>query len=147
MNTIPVKGVESAGGVIINNDSVLLIRGRSSTVVGFPKGKIEKGESREEAAIREVREETGYEARIVGHLDSSQYQFTDPKGTVVDKIVHYFLMELTDSTAHPQQLQKGEDFEVQWVPLSEALLHITFAESRHIYKLALGRRSNNSTDS
>ena len=59
----------------------------------FPKGKLEDGETVEEAALREVREETGLECRIIRLLAVTRYNYRTRNGRLKPKAVHYFVME------------------------------------------------------
>jgi 8-oxo-dGTP diphosphatase len=59
----------------------------------FPKGGLDEGESVEEAALREVLEETGLRCRIIRKLDETRYIYKTKRGAVRPKVVHYFLME------------------------------------------------------
>ncbi len=69
----------SAGGAVVNGErEVLLVRTRTlqgDDVWTFPKGIVEKGEKSPDAALREVREETGYRCEIESELPTSQYWF------------------------------------------------------------------------
>lgn len=66
---------------------VLLLRDRMGYWV-FPKGHVDQGESFEQAAIREVREETGIQARVVSALSPTRY--TNHRG--IQREIHWFLM-------------------------------------------------------
>ncbi|PZA08666.1 MULTISPECIES: NUDIX hydrolase [unclassified Meiothermus] len=80
--------VVGAGGVVLNQaGEVLLLRDRMGYWV-FPKGHVDQGESFEQAAIREVREETGIQARVVSALSPTRY--TNHRG--IQREIHWFLM-------------------------------------------------------
>lgn len=81
----------SAGGVVIKDKSEVLLIKNPSNIWTFPKGHIEKGETKEEAAIREVKEETNIDAEIVTYLGEISYFFTW-QGVKVYKTVYFFLM-------------------------------------------------------
>jgi len=89
----------SAGGIVYRKGDegveIVLVRRHAENLVALPKGKLDPGESLQEAAVREVREETGLEVEVVTELSSVQYWFTDREGERVDKVVHFFLMEVT----------------------------------------------------
>jgi 8-oxo-dGTP pyrophosphatase MutT (NUDIX family) len=113
----------SAGGVLIRRSQdgpeVLLASRRTrrgDLVWGLPKGLIEEGESAEEAAVREVREETGHSGRIVEPLGEVAYWFVweDER---IRKTVHFFLME--ESGEEPGDRDQEME-EVRWYPLSRA---------------------------
>jgi 8-oxo-dGTP pyrophosphatase MutT (NUDIX family) len=87
--------IVAAGGIIVDDEGrVLVVHRPHYDDWSFPKGKVDKGESIEAAAIREVREEAGLECEIVGRLSSSHYAYTTRKGEVKPKVVHYFLMKV-----------------------------------------------------
>ncbi|WP_018465102.1 NUDIX hydrolase [Calidithermus timidus] len=84
----PSERVLGAGGVVFNPaGEVLLIRDRMGYWV-FPKGHLDEGESPEQAALREVREETGIEGEVLGNLPSTRY--TNNRG--VEREIRWFLM-------------------------------------------------------
>lgn len=100
----------------------------------LPKGHIEKGESKEEAALREVKEETGIEARIVGDLREVVYFYKRPKQGLTRKSVYYYLMEaLTYDLGGPN----WEVFESRWVPMSEAGDLLSYANDKQTVQQAL----------
>src|SRR5258708_9304779 len=86
----------SAGGVVFKkeNDKVLVLVARHSGHHGwvFPKGWIEKGESKETTALREVREETGITGKIIQPLKEVTF-FYQMSGEKIKKTVSYFVME------------------------------------------------------
>ena len=80
----------SAGGVLLKNGEVLLAL-NSSNVWTFPKGLVEEGESAQDAAVREVQEETGIKGRVIKPLGYIEYWYLW-EGVKVKKRVDYFLM-------------------------------------------------------
>lgn len=95
----------SCGGVVIFRGKILLLyknfRNRYEGWV-LPKGTIEKGETYQETALREVKEETGVNARINEYVGKSEYSFSIP-GDVVEKEVHWFLMASDSYYSRPQR--------------------------------------------
>lgn len=96
------KIVKAGGGIVINEDDEVLMIHR----LGFwdlPKGKIEKGESQEEAAIREVQEETGIENIDLQDLIHTTYHtYTSKKGNKILKVSYWYIMKTTDIDLTPQ---------------------------------------------
>ena len=99
----------------------------------LPKGKIESGETAEEAAVREVAEEVGLESRIVGDLGSVRYVYSE-SSTRVSKQVHYFLMEWVP--AEPRELD-GEMERVYWCSIPEAQRALSFETEQRVMRGAL----------
>jgi len=128
----------SAGGVVLKDGKVLVIKSPSRLSTEFPKGTIEPGESLELTALREVEEETGYRVNILDDLGGSTFDFTSQEdGINYRKTVFYFLMELADDNAPLQNLQNGEDFESCWLTIDEAEKHLTYDDARLILSKAL----------
>lgn len=102
---------------------------------GLPKGNIEPGESKEEAAVREVLEETGLEAEVVEPLGDSRY-FYVWEGDRIRKVVHFFLMRATggDISRHDHEME-----DVRWFPAAEALDEAAYDGEREILRRAAGR--------
>ena len=123
----------SAGGIVVRyeSDQPWLVVGsrrreRDGRTWTLPKGTPNAGETREQTALREVREETGLEVRITGPLDSIEYWFVQ-SGTRIHKTVHYFLMEPVggDLAAHDHEFD-----EVRWIPFASAPSMLTFETER-----------------
>lgn len=132
----------SAGGIVVRYDADrpwLVVgsrrRERDGRTWTLPKGTPDEGETREQTALREVREETGLEVRITGPLDSIDYTFVQ-SGRRIHKTVHYFLMEPTggDLAAHDHEFE-----EVRWIRFDEAASVLTFETERALVAEA-GRR-------
>jgi 8-oxo-dGTP diphosphatase len=125
----------SAGGVVVRDGEVLLVRAKNlkgEPVWVFPKGLIEEKETPREAAVREVLEETGYEAEILRPLGSTTYWFVRD-GRRVKKTVDWFLMR-------PVQKVKDHDLEVDevaWVPFGEALERLSYKSDRELLRRAM----------
>lgn len=127
----------SAGGVVLRRgrrgDEVVLCGRRDPLRWALPKGTPDPGETREQTALREVREETGLDVEIVRRLDSIQYWFLRTSdGARCHKTVHYYLMTPTggDLSRHDDEF----DF-VQWFPLCQAIDAMTYPnEARLVEK-------------
>lgn len=116
----------AAGGLVLrkadSGTQVLLIHDRYGHV-GFPKGHLEPGETWEEAAIREILEETGIKSRIISLLGDIEYPI-ERKGSTVRKQVRLFLLEAIDEQAEPVH-QANEVQNAQYFIWEDALqLHL-----------------------
>jgi 8-oxo-dGTP pyrophosphatase MutT (NUDIX family) len=109
------EGVESSPGAARDYE-VVLVGETISDLWVLPKGTPLAGETPEQTAVREVREETGIEPRIVGDLGSIQYWFTR-KGVRFKKEVKHYLMRAVggDIAAHDHEYA-----EARWFPIDEA---------------------------
>jgi 8-oxo-dGTP pyrophosphatase MutT (NUDIX family) len=139
MPRYPTRRATSAGGVVCDDRDgrrwVLLIARRSAAGVPqwtLPKGGIEEGESDEEAALREVREETGHGALIGPLLGTIDYWFVwRPDQVRYHKFVHYFLMETDGNPPGPRD---DEAESVEWVPLDVALVRLAHRNERNLVR-------------
>ncbi len=130
----------SAGGVVLAelrpDAPVALVAHRSargSLQWTLPKGAQEPGESVEQTALREVREETGLEAELVGALDTIDYWFVwAPEQTRYHKFVHYFLMRAVggDFTEHDHEME-----DAAWFEPAQAREQMSFANERRLLDL------------
>jgi 8-oxo-dGTP pyrophosphatase MutT (NUDIX family) len=123
----------SAGGIVIRFTGGLpeLVVGRRSrsrdgVTWTLPKGTPNPRETTEETALREVREETGLDVRIVRPFDGIEYFFVQGR-TRIHKTVHYFLMVPAggDLDRHDHEFD-----EVRWVGFDEAAGLLTFETER-----------------
>jgi ADP-ribose pyrophosphatase YjhB (NUDIX family) len=129
----------SAGGIVVrNSDSILQLvvgrrkREREGETWTLPKGTPIPGETLEETALREVREETGLAVRIVSPLDSIKYTFVQ-RGFRIHKTVHYFIMEPIGGgfEDHDHEFE-----EVRWISFDEASSMLSFETERALVSLA-----------
>ena len=103
----------SCGGVVIFRGKVLLLyKNYKNKYEGWvlPKGTVEKGEERDETALREVKEETGVSASIIKYVGKSNYTF-NTAFDVVNKDVHWYLM-MSDSYYSKPQISEISSLEV-----------------------------------
>ena len=131
------RNEHSSGGAVIRTDHgtshVALIATRGKTRWGLPKGAVAPGETSEQAALREVLEETGLQAEIVKPLDTIEYFFR-AGDTLIHKRVDFYLMRYVGGTMTPQ-LSEVDD--VEWVELSEAIRRASFESERKLLETAL----------
>lgn len=131
--------VTSAGGVVLrqngNGLEVLLCGRNADKLWALPKGTPEKGESLEQAARREVREETGVEVEQDGIVGEIRYWFSRPQeGVRYFKTVRHYLFHPIggDTSAHDDEFD-----EVRWWPVQEALRLLTYENEARILRKAL----------
>lgn len=135
----PVQREVSAGGVVYRRQGddievVLASRRtrRGDIAWGLAKGGIEQDESLEDAAVREVLEETGYSAEIEASLGDTRY-FYVWEDTRISKTVHFFLMRCTggDPDARDDEME-----EIRWFPLERALKRAAYRGEREVLERA-----------
>ncbi len=130
----------SAGVIVYYNDIVndqpvrmyLLLNYRRG-YWDLPKGKLEKGETNLQAAIRELKEETGLEAHILeGFEQSLSYMFKDSDGELVQKTVVFFV-----GRASTRQVTLSyEHLSYKWLPYKEAVQELTYPNAQQILSMA-----------
>ena len=102
----------------------------------IPKGHLEQDETSEQAAIREVFEETGLEAEILQHLGEVNYQFIQD-GAKISKTVHVYLMQQTGGELSFDKDPHKEASELEWVQVSELLARLSHGNEKRIAKVAI----------
>ena len=102
----------------------------------IPKGHLEADETFEQAALREVREETGLVAEIITHLGEVNYQFIQD-GKRIAKTVHVYLMQQTGGELSFEHDPHKEASELEWVPVSELLARLSHGNEKRIAKMAI----------
>jgi len=128
----------SAGGLLFNNGNVLLIHWdppRSS--YDFPKGTIEPNETPEQACVREVLEETGYDTKIVEFIGQTHYEYDWTDGTHHVKTVDYFLLKNTHLSESAPKREAHETFQNVWVDVDKAMDLLTRDVDKEILFKAL----------
>jgi 8-oxo-dGTP pyrophosphatase MutT (NUDIX family) len=123
----------SAGGVVMRQgrgEPLFLLIRDSYGHWGFPKGHLERGESSEHAAVREVGEETGLtDLRVLGSIATIEWRFRF-RGRLVHKRCEFFLMESSTAMTRPQ---KSEGITAcRWAPASEAFSLIGYENARGV---------------
>jgi 8-oxo-dGTP diphosphatase len=125
------REVHAAGGVIVRDGRIAVVHRPHREDWSLPKGKLEKGESFEEAAVREIREETGYEVTLGEALTDVRYE--DHKGR--PKVVKYWLMSIVggDFAAN------DEVDELRWLAPNDAIALLTYDNDHEIVREAAER--------
>lgn len=111
----------------------LVIKSKAHGDWGFPKGHMEKGESEQETAKREVLEETGLSVTLIDEFRTT-VEYTMPNG--IPKEVVYYIGKA--SAEHAVKIQQEEIREYKWLKFNEILRLITFENTREVL-----RRVNN----
>ncbi|HET9117505.1 MAG TPA: NUDIX hydrolase [Pseudonocardiaceae bacterium] len=127
----------SAGGLVVDTQTgraavIGRLDRRGRLLWSLPKGHVEDGETVEQAAVREVAEETGIDGAVVAALGSIDYWFV-AEDRRIHKTVHHFLLralggELSDADV--------EVTEVAWVPLADLPARLAYADERRLVQRA-----------
>lgn len=154
---MPLKRVFSAGGIVLRLASlaqdessgnrrweVLVTQHSGHKGWEFPKGHLGVGETSEQAAVREVEEETGVKAEIVEKVDKIEYFYFDPtslsdgelrgargKGEKVLKTVVYFLMKYV---GEGEATTADEVSDMVWLPVDEVEDRLTFKDTKELWR-------------
>jgi len=125
----------SAGGLVVDTahdpPRAVLIgkRDRSGQLLwSLPKGHVETGETAEQAAAREIEEETGIRARLIAPLGEIDYWFVFA-GRRIHKTVHHFVFAPVDGELSDGDIEIDA---VEWVPLSEVAGRLAYADERQL---------------
>jgi 8-oxo-dGTP pyrophosphatase MutT (NUDIX family) len=130
----------SAGGVVVRGDEVIVIvpvkrDASGNRVLGLPKGHPNGDETAEQAATREVAEETGVTAELIDRLGDTRYTY-ERKGRRMAKRVDFFLFRYVsgDVGDHDHEIE-----DARWMPLEEAARSLTYTGEREMVARALSR--------
>jgi len=129
------KEHSSGGAVLVVRDGavhVAMIATRGRTRWGLPKGALSGNETSEQAALREVQEETGIDGAVIKPLETIEYFFR-ARDTLIQKSVDFYLMRYLGGTLTPQ-LSEVDD--VEWVPLTEAITRASFDSEKRLLRRA-----------
>ncbi|MEO8277095.1 MAG: NUDIX hydrolase [Thermoanaerobaculia bacterium] len=120
----------SAGGLVVRGDEVLLIATAGGRRWQLPKGHLESGEIPEQAAVREIREETGVTGTIVAALSGVDYTFIERGAHRIRKHVDYFLLEYESGSE--ANFEPREVVVARWFPWAEAISRLSHANDRKV---------------
>jgi 8-oxo-dGTP pyrophosphatase MutT (NUDIX family) len=130
----------SAGGVVVADGQVITIvpvkrAADGRRVLGLPKGHLDGDETPEDAARREVAEETGVDAEIVEQLGDVRYRY-DRRGRAVNKVVRFYLFRYRsgDVADHDHEIE-----EARWMPLPQAVEELSYDGEREMVRRAMSR--------
>jgi 8-oxo-dGTP pyrophosphatase MutT (NUDIX family) len=141
MSTEPHGDEFSAGGVVVRGEEMIAIvpvkrSADGGRVLGLPKGHPDGDETPEQAAVREIAEETGVTARLIELLGDVEYRY-ERKGRRVHKVVRFFLFEYErgDLGDHDHEIEEAE-----WLPLADAATRLTYEGEREMVRRAISQR-------
>jgi 8-oxo-dGTP pyrophosphatase MutT (NUDIX family) len=120
----------SAGGLVVRGATILLISTQQGRRWQLPKGHIEDGETSEQTAVREVREETGVTGRVVAALPEIEYWYVEKGNLRIHKRVDYFLLEY--ESGDPADFDAREVSGAGWFGWDEGLAKLSFDNERRV---------------
>jgi 8-oxo-dGTP pyrophosphatase MutT (NUDIX family) len=131
----------SAGGLVVSTErklraAVIARRNRAGRLEWcLPKGHLEGSETPEQAAIREIAEETGIIGEILARLGSIDYWFTG-EDRRVHKVVHHFLLKAVGGDLSVAGDPDGEAEDVAWIPVTELSKRLAYPNERRLAEAA-----------
>lgn len=136
---LPKVEETSAGGLVVDRTGPTLrvaligrLDRRGRLLWSLPKGHLEAGESAQDAAVREVEEETGIRGRVVAALGTIDYWFVADDRRI-HKTVHHYLLEASGGRLSDTDIEVDE---VAWVPLGELGDRLAYAGERRLAETA-----------
>lgn len=120
---------KSCGAIIFNEDKVLVVK-QTSGFYGFPKGHVEIGETEKETAIRETKEETGLDIKIISDKRYTQSYIVKEN---VHKDVVFFIAKLENNN---EKRQVEEIEEILWIDINEVENILTYDSLKELWKEA-----------
>jgi 8-oxo-dGTP pyrophosphatase MutT (NUDIX family) len=135
----PDERETSYGGVVVRGGDTIVITPTGRTVTGLPKGGARRGETAEETAAREVREETGVQVSVRERLGDIRYWYRRG-GKRILKTVHFYLCDYVagDTADHDHEVE-----DARWMPLAEAVTALSFPGEREMIARALSKIAAN----
>ncbi len=139
---LPIVDETSAGGVVVRVEggeayaAVIARRNRAGRLEWcLPKGHLEGSETAEQAAVREVAEETGIHAEVLRHLATIDYWFAGTNRRV-HKVVHHYLLAAVggELTTELDPDQEAED--AAWIPLTDVAGRLAYPNERRVVATA-----------
>jgi 8-oxo-dGTP pyrophosphatase MutT (NUDIX family) len=131
----------SAGGLVVDRNggrpkaAIIGRRDRRGRLLwSLPKGHLESGETAEDAAVREVEEETGIRGRVMAPLGTIDYWFV-AENRRIHKTVHHYLLEASGGELSDDDVEVDE---VAWVPVEELGNRLAYAGERRLAETAAG---------
>ncbi|MDY3802101.1 MAG: NUDIX domain-containing protein [Bacilli bacterium] len=118
---------KSCGAIIFNEGKVLVVK-QTSGFYGFPKGHVEIGETEKETAIREVKEETGLDIKIISDKRYTQSYIVKEN---VHKDVVFFIAKLENNN---EKRQVEEIEEILWIDINEVENILTYDSLKELWK-------------
>jgi len=131
----PDERETSYGGVVVRGDETIVITPTGKSVIGLPKGGARYGETAEETAAREVREETGVRVAVRERLGDIRYWYRRG-GKRILKTVHFFLCDYVDGDTADHDHEVDE---ARWMPLEEARNALSYPGERELLDRALSK--------
>jgi 8-oxo-dGTP diphosphatase len=116
--------VRAAGGVVVRDGQVLVVHRPRHDDWSLPKGKLDPGERWEDAALREVLEETGLRCELGPELDPAEYQISGGR----PKRVRFWRMDVIDGEFAANE----EVDEARWCSREQALGLLTYVHDREL---------------
>jgi len=124
---------KSCGAVVYkmkNNEPLFLIEHMRKGHISIPKGRVERNETEEETAIREIREETNLEVNLdTGFRETITYS---PRKNVIKDVIFF----IAEARSGEMRNQESEVIKLEWLPLDQALEIITFDQDKEVLRHA-----------